>query len=578
MQSLALVGRIPISLLFAGIAAGQTSRVSVGAGGLQGNSDSAFVSGISSDGRFVAFVSAASNLVPGDSNLVQDVFVRDRSAGTTVRASVSSGGAQGLQASGSSALSLDGRFVAFVSRSSNLVAGDLNASDDVFVRDLLLGSTERASVATGGIEGNDHTRAPSISGDGRFVAFVSRATNLVSGDTNGAWDAFVRDRLTGATERVSLDSSGAQGNGDALVPSISAGGRCVTFTSAASNLVTGDTNGMPDVFVHDRVTLVTTRVSVSAAGGEALLGGQKSYLSADGRFVSFESSSGDLVPGDTNFMTDVFVVDRASGTIERVSVDSSGAETDAISSAGPLSADGRFVTFTSLATNLVAGDVNGSQDAFVHDRANGTTVLASVDSLGAQGNGSSSAGALSADGRFAVFTSYASNLVAGDTNLASDVFVIDRGPIAPASPAPYCTAGTTTNGCLASIAASAQPSASFASACVLTVSSVEGARSGLVFYGVDNSCFLPLPWGTTTSYLCIKSPLQRTALQFSGGTDGACDGALALDWNAFQQSHAGALGQPWLAGDRVYAQSWFRDPPNPKTTSLSNAIELIVVP
>ena len=146
-------------------------------------------------------------------------------------------------------------------------------------------------------------------------------------------------------------------------------------------------------------------------------------------------------------------------------------------------------------------------------------------------------------------------------------------------PLPYCTAGTTTNGCSASIAANDQPSVSLSNPCSLTVTGVEGQKSGLIFYGVDNSGFTPLPWGAGgTSWLCVKPPTQRTSIQSSGGTAGLCDGAFALDWNAYQSANPGSLGNPWSSGDKVFAQAWFRDPPAPKSTNLSNALELTYVP
>jgi len=146
------------------------------------------------------------------------------------------------------------------------------------------------------------------------------------------------------------------------------------------------------------------------------------------------------------------------------------------------------------------------------------------------------------------------------------------------SPVNYCTAGTTTNGCVALISASAQPSVSAANPCVITVASVEGQKSGLVFYGVNNTGFTPATWGMGTSYLCVKAPTQRTATQTSGGTAGACDGQLSLDWNAYQAANPAALGNPWMAGDAVYAQGWFRDPPASKTTNLSDGVEMTYQP
>jgi hypothetical protein len=200
----------------------------------------------------VAFQSAATNLVPGDTNNALDVFVHDRQLGTTCRVSVSSGGAQGNSHSSSPTLSGDGRYVAFLSDASNLVPGDTNGLADIFVHDCLAGTTERVSVATGGAqaEGSSFGGA-AISRDGRFIAFANGASNLVPGDLGYA-DVFVRDRWSSTTARVSTSTAGAQGLGNSVHPSISGDGRYVVFESYARNLVPGDSNGHGDVFLHDR--------------------------------------------------------------------------------------------------------------------------------------------------------------------------------------------------------------------------------------------------------------------------------------------------------------------------------------
>ncbi len=215
-----------------------------------------YTSAISADGRFVAFYSGATNLVSGDTNGTTDVFVHDRQTGTTERVSVATGGGQADNGSfGPPAISADGRFVAFYSNATNLVGGDTNSKYDIFVHDRQTGTTERVSVATGGGQATDSSQSPAISADGRFVTFYSNATNLVGGDTNGAADVFVHDRQTGTTERVSVATGGGQATGgDSYDPAISADGRFVAFDSAATNLVSGDSNSSDDMFVHDRGT------------------------------------------------------------------------------------------------------------------------------------------------------------------------------------------------------------------------------------------------------------------------------------------------------------------------------------
>ena len=410
-------------------AAQETTRVSVDSSGAQANSYSRLPT-LSADGQFVAFFSYASNLVAGDTNHVYDTFVHDRSTGVTERVSVDSSGAQGDGDSYEASFSSDGRFVAFWSGATNLVAGDTMFWTDVFVHDRSTGITERVSVDSSGQQANNFSGYPTISADGRYVAFWSRASNLVAGDTNGCSDAFVHDRSTGVTERVSIDSSGAEGNGEAGGANIVAGGQIVLFYSAASNLISGDTNGYADLFVHDRSTGVTEIVDVDSSGVQANLGaadeGFGSHISADGLTVTFSSDSTNLVAGDTNGRGDVFVHDRSTGITERVSLNSSGAEGNGLSWYSSISSDGRIVTFQSDASNLVGGDTNSITDVFAHDRTTGITERVTVDSSGAQANAQSRYPALSADGQVVAFESTATNLVAGDTNGDDDAFVHER--------------------------------------------------------------------------------------------------------------------------------------------------------
>jgi Tol biopolymer transport system component len=281
------------------------------------------------------------------------------------------------------------------------------------------------SADSTGLEGNGPSAAPSISKNGRYVAFSSRATNLVPGDTNCVGDVFVHDKKTGMTTRVSVDATGGEANGESFQPSISADGRFVAFTSAASNLVPGDTNSVNDIFVHDRKTGTTTRVSVDSMGAQADRFSATPVMSGDGRFVAFQSNASNLVPGDTFGFFDIFMHELSSASTIRVSVDSAGAQANNSSSDPAISKDGRFVAFTSLASNLVPSDTNGRTDIFVHDLTTGATTRVSVSSAGAQGNGDSDSATISADGRYVAFASTATNLVPADTNARSDIFVRD---------------------------------------------------------------------------------------------------------------------------------------------------------
>ena len=405
----------------------KTQRVSVSSAGVQGNGISGITTlAVSANGRYVAFDSHATNLVSSDTSGHIDVFVRDRKLHKTYLVSVSSAGVPGNTDSYDPSISADGRYVAFDSAATNLAAGDTNGAYDVFVRDLKLHKTYLVSVSSAGVQGNADSYEPSISADGRYVAFISDAGNLVAGDTNGYADVFVRDRKLHKTTRVSVDSAGAQANGDSSGPSISADGRSVAFVSEASNLVPGDTNGSEDVFVRDRKLHKTTRVSVDSAGVQGASDSNGPSISADGRYVAFYSAAGNLVAGDTNATTDVFVRDRKLHKTTRVSVGPAGAQGNDSSYDPSISADGRYVAYLSNAGNLVVGDTNGYIDVFLRDRKLHKTYRVSVDSGGAQANARSYLASISANGRYVAFGSDASNLVVGDSNAAEDVFV--RGP------------------------------------------------------------------------------------------------------------------------------------------------------
>lgn len=318
-------------------------------------------------------------------------------------------------------LSGDGRWVAFTTDAS-LVTDDRNRLTDVYVRDMRSGDVELASRSSSGIPalgaettlGNKLSWEPSISADGRYVAFSSFAINLVPGDTNAAADVFVYDRGNATVERVSVNSREQEARPSILFserpqPSISASGRYVSFTMGARELVEDKTSEQADVFVRDRKRGETVRVSVSSDGTEADKASGRSSISGDGRFVAFDSGATNLVEGTTNFISDVYVRDLRKGTTERVSVASDGSEArlpagmswnaanagdgSRLDSNSAISHDGRFITFVSLASNLVPNDTNftglipradDGQDAFLHDRRSGRTERISVEPDGRQ--------------------------------------------------------------------------------------------------------------------------------------------------------------------------------------------------
>jgi hypothetical protein len=401
-----------------------TNRESVDSGGNQADLQSA-PTGISHDGRYVAFFSDATNLVAGDTNNFTDCFVRDRVAGTTTRVSVRSSGVQGNGSSESPHLDSSGTITSFHSSAKNLVQNDSNGSTDVFVHDGVTLKTTRVSVDSAGVEGNGASFAAQVSGDGLIVVFQSVATNLVAGDTNAVADIFVHDRSTKTTTRISVDSMGNQANGASSNARISENGQFVFYYSDATNLVAADVNGKTDGFLYDRATGTTELVTLNSFGNQGNDNSYSGSLSADGSLCAFYSLATNLVPGDTNAAPDVFVRDRIAGTTTRLSTDSTGAEGNGNSLAARISADGKFVAFQSLAANLVAGDANAAFDVFRKELATGETIRLSVDSSGVEGNGLSQLPCISGDGRLVAFSSVATNLVAGDTNGVSDVFLRD---------------------------------------------------------------------------------------------------------------------------------------------------------
>ena len=423
-----------------------TTRLSPGLSGVGGDGDSRTVS-ISADGRYVAFGSNATNLVNGDGNGVDDIFVADRATGTLVRASLDSAGLEADKGSFNPAISANGRFVAFHSLATNLVPNDTNGTIDVFVRDLVDGTTERVSVDSAGNEVHGDCLYPSISGDGRFVAFQSQATDLVAGDVNGFQDVFVHDRQTGTTVLASVDVAGNQGDGNSQAAWISLDGHFVCFDSQATNLVAGDTNGVNDVFVKDLIAATVERVSVSSAGAEGDHDSFAGSMSADGRYVGFYSAATTLVQPDINQAMDVFLRDRTAGTTSRVSVTPMGRGGNGDSFLASLSADGRYVAFQSVASTLIANDTNAFADIFVRDVTTSTTTRVSVGANGAQANSFSSGPSISADGRDVAFYSSASNLVPNDTNQFLDAFVFDRECSGPDPSTPFCAGDGSTVHC-----------------------------------------------------------------------------------------------------------------------------------
>lgn len=514
-----------------------------------GYSDNPATSG---DGRYTVFVSDATNLVANDTNGVRDVFIFDNQTLQARRLSLSAQGVQSNGASANPAISGDGRYVAFASDATNLVLGDTNGFTDIFVVDTLTGVIARENVTSTGVQANGSSFRPSISQDGRYVAFESTATNLSPQVSTPGTHIYLRDRQTGTTTLVSQSSAGAAGNGVSVQASISADGRFIAFASDASNLAAGDTNGVRDVFLRDVVAGTTARVSVSSAGVQADGSSRSPSLNRasgsanDGRYVAFASDAANLVAGDTNGVSDVFVFDRVSSTTVRVSVSSAGAQAVDSSAVGfrigsinpSISSSGRYVAFASTADNLTPGDAAGryastdanqALDVFVVDRdvsatgvldtpGNIATQMVSVNRFGYQtmrvlGVASTAASdiypSISQDGRWVAFPSdaesnlglvhNATNRLSPDANNARDVILFDRrinalpNPGTPPSVAITSPAAGTTNPIIGAITVMASASAQLG-----TVASVQFFANGTSL-GTDTTYPYSVSWTPTAT-------------------------------------------------------------------------------
>ncbi|UBF25722.1 DUF4347 domain-containing protein [Kovacikia minuta CCNUW1] len=386
---------------------------------------------VSADGRYVVFDSSAGNLVPNDNNNAQDVFVRDTQTNTVSLVSLNSSDTGSSNGSSSSpVISANGRYVAFVSNANNLVTGV--GGTQVYVRDLQTGTTVVASRANGvsGVTGNSNSSNASISDDGRYVAFTSTANNLSPSDTNFNQDIFVRDLQNNTTVLASPNSGGTNGGSStSFSPLISGDGQSVVFVSVATDLTAlADTNGTQDIFRRNLQTNTTQLVSRNSAGtGTGNNFSDLPVISSDGRYVAFYSNASDLTSlSDTNNTYDVFLFDAQAGTNTLLSINSSGTGTGNSGSYTPsISADGRYIAFQSNASNLSPLDTNGTPDIYVRDRVAGTFTLASVNNSNTLGNNTSYEANISANGRYVAFLSYASNLSPLDTNFNQDVFVRD---------------------------------------------------------------------------------------------------------------------------------------------------------
>jgi Tol biopolymer transport system component len=413
----------------------QTVRVDLNSTGVQADSHGAENPAVSANGRWVVFESTATNLVANDNNNRGDVFLRDRKTGETKRLSVSSGGVEGNGASTHPSISGDGRWIAFTTAATNLVGGTA-AFANVMLYDRTTGALLRISNAAGSINaGNGNSEEPRLSSDGSVVVFTSGADNLVAGD-GGQRDVFMYRIATATLSRVSVSVLGGDPNGTSEAAAGSAEGRFVTFTSSASNLVATDTSGHSDVFVRDTTAGLTTRASVTSGTGlEANADSRLSTISSDGCAIAFLSNATDLVAGDNlSGSLKAFVRDRCAGSTEFASLANGGAQGAVHLSRPAISDDGCLVAMVTAGDNVLTPAASPWRVVVLRNRCQGFVSRVDVSTAGEGGAGHCDGVSLSAGtARYAVFHSGAQNLVAGtDGNgETSDTYLRDRATSAP---------------------------------------------------------------------------------------------------------------------------------------------------
>lgn len=554
----ALLAFLLPTLLADTAAAASLKRISVNNFQVQGN-DASYLITLSDDGRLVTFSSDASNLagIGLDTNNQRDIFLRDQLTGTVTRINLGPGGIQANGFSECPVISADGSVVVYGSYASTIAGAPNTFFENIYLYDVATGQTERISKSNTGGFPNDGCSLPTVSGDGRYVTYFAIAWNIDNSPVSGG--VYLYDRVTGTTKRISNGFAGEPATG--FFPNISADGKYIAYVSAWTSLVPGDTNLVQDVFRYNVQTGTTERVSVSGSGGEANAlsqAGGIGIISADGRYVVFESDASNLVPNDFNNHFDVFVRDMQLGTTERVSETSAGIDGNGDSSWAVISRDGRFIAYESDASNLVPGDTNLSSDVFVFDRKTRLTVRVSNTHLGAEGNAGSFAPAINGDGRQIGFFSHASNLVPLDSNGVSDLFVHSQCWVS-AEPIGVGLAGT----------GGVTPTASllkgtcFENGYELRIDNVVGGAAGFLFAGLGTVDQFPV-FGGGHFYINLATPFFAQPLMVSGAAGVAGAGSLnpiGADLNAVSTG-------PW------YVQYAALDAGTPQGVSLSNAVKV----
>ncbi|MCK6447427.1 MAG: hypothetical protein L6Q99_13640 [Planctomycetes bacterium] len=514
---------------------------------------------LSSDGRFVLFSSDAPNLVPGDASWqTYELFLRDRVQGTTVRAGLNPFGTEPNDVLFGQSVSTDGRWIVFDSRATDLVFGDTNGKQDVFLRDMSLGSIQRLSISSAGDQANGDSTSIGATPDGRFVLFGSSATNLdASGDTGMFFDPFLRDIGNGTTVRLPLVASGFP-NGESSPVDLSGDGRYALFTSTATNLDPADASPVRDLYLHDVVLGTTELISVSVTGTGASDVVSTGAVSDDGRYVVFASNAWNLVPSDNNTQSDVFLRDRSLGTTVRLSMGVGGTEIDHWADLPNLSADGRWAVFSSWASNLVVGDTNGLYDQFLCEIATGSIERITVGPNGTEIGGDTGPAwsAISSDGNVVAYDGGFVGVVPSQIYANDQVYVHDRSLFAPVNT--YCTAKVNSASCTPYITSTGSPRMTGDDVFFVVAQNVLKDKFGVFFWGHASTA---VPFGGGT--LCVKSPVVRTTVQNSGNVLGmVCSGNYSFHFTQSYAQSEGIQPGDTIYGQYWYRDPAFSAPNN----------------
>lgn len=551
---------------------GVTEIVSLDAGGGFLTNYSA-APAISEDARYVAFTSREA-LDPADANGESDIYRLDRQTGIAAGVSCTPAGIFGNDSSFEARMSADGRWIVFSTLASNFEPLDANGTYDVYRKDMLTGELVRVSNAElSPAAGDDESLHAAISDDGRWVAFQSSASDIVANDTNGASDVFLRDMQTGLAERLSEGVWG-QANGSSFWPMIAGDGSRIAFTSAATNLLIFDGNAKNDVFVVEpgsNPMLVSRNTLGQPANGHSTA----PHVSADGGLVVFSSSATNLTDqDDLNGFADVYAFDVDTLAMERVSLTSGQLGMPSNAQNAHVSRDGRYVAFSSL-EDFAPYASPGYRDVFVRDLVLDTTWTASRPSgTTTIANGGHSNGAVLAQGGAVVaWYSDAPDMVPGDPNGENDVFVRTMHP----DPTPYCSGSTTSAGCLPELSASGWPSVSTGDFFTFQGNDLPNQKLGLVFYGFAGRAMIPFGGAALcVAPPLARTPLIATNGNPPAMDD--CSGFFAWDMNGFAAGLGGGNPRPELSivGQQVNVQFWGRD--GAASTFLTNAVEYVVGP